>query len=146
MRKWKYRKKLQTLQKRAVPIINNKIYRGHTDPIFKSQNILEIADIHKLHVSLVMYDYHHNTLPKSFEQYIPEETNPATNTRITGQHKLLRTENPITHFSSKLLRHHFIEQWNNLDYNFQILKPRHTVKYVLSKQYLLFRSLCFGVT
>jgi len=31
---------LQTLQKRAVRIINNKRYRSHTDPIFKSENVL----------------------------------------------------------------------------------------------------------
>ena len=37
-----------------------------------------------------MYDYHHNNLPKSFEQYIPNN-NLATNTRITRQHNLLRT-------------------------------------------------------
>ena len=49
-------KKLQTLQKRAVRITNNKRYRSHTGPIFKSENILKIADIHKLHVSLFMYD------------------------------------------------------------------------------------------
>ena len=54
----KQSKKLQQiLQKRAVRIINNKRYRSHTDPIFKSENILKIADIHKLHVSLFMYDY-----------------------------------------------------------------------------------------
>ena len=33
-------KRLQTLQKRAVRIINNKRYRSHTGPIFKSENIL----------------------------------------------------------------------------------------------------------
>ena len=71
--------KLQTLQKRVVRIINNKRYRSHTDPIFKSENILNIVDIHKLLVSQFMYDYHHNTLPKSFVQYIPNN-NLATNT------------------------------------------------------------------
>ena len=133
MGKWKYSKKIQTLQKRAVRIINNKIYRSHTDPILKSENILKIADIHKLHVSLFVYDYHHNTLPKSFEQYIPNN-NLATNTIITRQHNLLRTEKPRTHFSSKLPRHHFIELWNNLNYNIQNLKPRHKLKSLLSKQ------------
>ena len=48
---------LQTLQKRALRIINNKIYRSHTDPIFKSKKIIKITDIHKLHVSLFMFDY-----------------------------------------------------------------------------------------
>ena len=115
MGKWKYSKKVTNFtKKRAVRIIKNKIYRSHTDTIFKSKNIFKIADIHKLHVSLFTYDYHHHTLPKSFEQYIPN-INLATNTRITIQHNLLRTEKPIANFSSKLPRHHFIELWNNLN-------------------------------
>ena len=51
--------KLQTLQKSAVRIINNKIYRSHTS-IFKYENIFKIAYTHKLHVSL--YNYHHNMI------------------------------------------------------------------------------------
>jgi len=82
-----------------------------------------------------MYDYHHNTLPKSFEQYIPKN-NLATNTRIAKQHNLLRTEKPRTQFSSKLPRQLFIELWNNLDDNIKNLKPKHKFKFVLSKQYL----------
>ena len=128
-------KKLKTLQKRAVRIINNKRYRSHTDPIFKSENILKMADIHKFHISLFMYDYHHNTLPKSFEQYISNNI-LATNTTIVRQHNLLGTEKPRTHFSSKLPKHNFIELWNNLNYNIQNLKPRHKFKSLLSKQYL----------
>ena len=51
--------KLQTLLKRALRIINNKGYRSHTDPIFRSENILKITDIHNVHVSLFMFDYYH---------------------------------------------------------------------------------------
>ena len=47
-----------------------------------------------IHVSLFMYDYHHNTLPKSFEEYIPKN-NLATNTIIKNQHNLLCTEKKI---------------------------------------------------
>ena len=39
--------KLVTLQKRTMRIIKNKGYRNHTDPIFKSQNILKIIDAYK---------------------------------------------------------------------------------------------------
>ena len=127
--------KLQTLQKRALRIINNKRYRSHTDPIFKSENILKITDIHKLHVSLFMFDYYHKTLPKSFEHYIPTY-NLATNTRITRQHNQIRTGKPRTNFSSKLPLHHFTKLWNNLEYTIQNLKSRHKFKYVISKQYL----------
>ena len=127
--------KLQTLQKRALRIINNKRYRSHTDPIFKSENILKITDIHKLHVSLFMFDYFHKTLPKSFEHYIPTY-NLATSTRITRQHNQIRTGKPRTNFSSKLPLHHFTKLWNNLEYTIQNLKSRHKFKYVISKQYL----------
>ena len=127
--------KLQTLQKRALRIINNKRYRSHTDPLFKSENILKITDIHKLHVSLFMFDYYHKTLPKSFEHYIPTY-NLATNTRITRQHNQIRTGKPRTNFSSKLPLHHFTKLWNNLEYTIQNLKSRHKFKYVISKQYL----------
>ena len=69
-------KKLEILQKRAVRIINNSGYKSHTDPILKSEKILKIADniIHKLQVSLFMYDYHCRTLPSSFDGFIPKKT------------------------------------------------------------------------
>ena len=66
-------KKLEILQKRAVRIINNSGYKSHTDPILKSENILNIADIHTLQVSLFMYDYHSRTLPSSFDGFIPKK-------------------------------------------------------------------------
>ena len=48
--------KLGVLQKRVIRIINKNIYRSHTDPIFKSESILKISDLYKLHVSLFMFD------------------------------------------------------------------------------------------
>ena len=126
---------LQTLQKRALWIINNKRYRNHTDPIFKSENIVKITYIHKLHVSLFMFDHYHKTLPKSFEHYIPTH-NLATNIRITRQHNHIRTGKQRTHFSSKLPLHHFTKLWNNFDYKIQNLKSRHKFKYLIYKHYL----------
>ena len=68
-------KKLEILQKRAVGlrIINNSGYKSRTDPILKSENILNIADIQTLQVSLFMYDYHSRTLPSSFDGFIPKK-------------------------------------------------------------------------
>ena len=66
-------KKVRYLAKRAVRIINNPGYKRHTDPILKSVNILKSADIHKLQVSLFMYDYHSRTLPSLFDGFIPEK-------------------------------------------------------------------------
>ena len=38
-------RKLDILQKRALRIINNKGYWSHTNPIFKSENILKVSDV-----------------------------------------------------------------------------------------------------
>ena len=38
-------RKLEILQKLALRIINNKEYRSHTDPIFKSEKILKVLDV-----------------------------------------------------------------------------------------------------
>ena len=51
--------------KRAIRLINNKEYRAHTDPLFKSENILKIDDLHKLHVSLFTHDQIYKRLPDS---------------------------------------------------------------------------------
>ena len=88
--------KLATLQKHAIRIINNKGYRNHTDPIFKSQNILKIVDIYKLHVSLCMYDFHRNLLHQSFTNYIPKK-NLDESSRITRQHNHLAKERGLEH-------------------------------------------------
>ena len=61
--------KLFVLQKRAIRIINNKKYRTHTEPLFKSENILKITDLYKLHVSLFMFDLQNEALPLSFQTY-----------------------------------------------------------------------------
>ena len=63
MGQWK--QKLEILQKRALRKIYNKGYRSHTDPIFKSEKILKVLDVDKLQVSLFMYDFHSDLLPKS---------------------------------------------------------------------------------
>ena len=47
--------KLYFLQKKAIRIINNAPFLAHTDPLFFSNGILKVHDIHKLNVGLYMY-------------------------------------------------------------------------------------------
>ena len=82
-----------------------------------------------------MYDFHHNLLPKSFTNYIPEK-NLDESSRITRQHSLLAKERPIKHFSSKLPKHNFTKMWNIID-KIQNIKHRSKFKYVIvANQYL----------
>ena len=54
--------KLYLLQKRIIRIINNAPFLAHTDPLFFSNGILKIHDIHKLNIGLYMFE--HNALPR----------------------------------------------------------------------------------
>ena len=75
--------KLGVLQKRVIRIINKKGYRSHTDPIFKSESILKISDLYKLHVSLFMFDLQNGSLPISFKTYIQQSETATHNTMCT---------------------------------------------------------------
>ncbi len=70
------------LQKRAIRIINKKKYRSHTEPLFKSNNILKLDDLYKLQVALFMYDLQAHNLPKSFENDIGHEHTQTSNIHV----------------------------------------------------------------
>ena len=45
----------------------------HTEPLFKSQQILKIIDVFKLQVSLFMYDFEHDLIPVSFRNVVKKQ-------------------------------------------------------------------------
>ena len=55
--------RLFKLQKRAVRTITNSSYNAHTEPIFKSLNLLKIEDIYKATTLKFCYNYCNNLLP-----------------------------------------------------------------------------------
>ena len=59
-------RRLVTLQKRTVRIINNSNFDAHTDPIFKELSILKFNDIHLLQLGQFMYSYKSSSLPLKF--------------------------------------------------------------------------------
>ena len=59
-------KKLITLQKRAIRTINKVWYHSHTEPLFKSNQILKLEDMYTMQISLFVYELNNDLLPKSF--------------------------------------------------------------------------------
>ena len=57
------------LQKKATRIITFSEPGDHSEPLFKKLNILELPDLVTLHDALLMYNYHHNLLPSSFDNF-----------------------------------------------------------------------------
>ena len=72
--------KLFILQKKAIRAITFSDFRAHTSPIFKDINVLKVNDLFQYQVSSIMWDYDHNTLPKSLNSLF-------TKTKSTHSHR-----------------------------------------------------------
>ena len=55
--------RITKLQKRAIRIINGSKYNAHTEPLFKTNNLLKVEDIYKLQLQKFFFKFVHNTLP-----------------------------------------------------------------------------------
>ncbi len=126
--------KVYKIQKRALRTIHKTTFRSHTEPLFKSSNILKVSDIYKLQTSLFMYDFNNNLLPPSFSDFHIAKTNTCP--IITRQISLMQTDRPRTNFSAKLPKHSFPRIWNTIDPDIRSSKTRYTFKNKLKKSIL----------
>ena len=119
-------KKILTLQKKAIGIINNKPYCYHTEPLFKKENILTIDHQFNLQVTLFMHDFLNNRLPKSFNNFFQLNANLIR--RQTRQHNTFYIGRPRTNFSMHLPNHSFPRIWNNMNQIIQGIPNRNLYK------------------
>ena len=81
--------KLFILQKKAIRAITFSDFRAHTSPIFKDITILKVHDLFQYQVSSIMWDYDHNTLPKSLNSLFTKTKNTHSyGTRFANADKL----------------------------------------------------------
>ena len=128
-------KKIITLQKRAIRTINKVWYRSHTEPLFKSNQILKFEDMYTLQISLFVYDLNNDLLPKSFRNLLSQYC-LARHGIITRQNNLIPQSRPRTTFSSKLPKHNFTRIWNKTGSTLAHGKNRLTFKRLLKNSYL----------
>jgi len=82
--------RLFILQKKAIRAITFSDFRAHTSPLFKDLNILKLGDLFQYQVSSIMWDYDHNTLPKSLFSLFTKTSNRHTyGTRFANADKLI---------------------------------------------------------
>ena len=88
--------RLHKLQKRAVRIMTNSKYNAHTEPLFKSLNLLKLPDIYRISILKLYYKYENDSIPDYFKttNFIskPEHSYP------TSQRDSLRI--PLMHSTS----------------------------------------------
>jgi hypothetical protein len=105
--------KTALLQKKAIRIINNKHYRAHTDPLYKTNNILKLVDLHENQILLFMYEYMNNQLPLPYENLFDCQNPPCRITRHSEN--IIYREMPRIKFTECLPRHNFRIVLNKLD-------------------------------
>ena len=105
-------KSLITLQKRAIRVIHNAPYNGHTDPRFMSSGILKIPDLFIYQSLIFMYDYLVNRLPPSFNG-ISTLNCDRSNGRATRQSTLFYTPRCHSAFVRKLPLYFLPHLWND---------------------------------
>ena len=70
------------LQKRAIRNIEKVSYRAHTEPIFKSLNLIKVQDIYYLAILKFYSKLMNNNLPHYFDDFMPHFSIGATNYNI----------------------------------------------------------------
>ena len=128
-------KKIITQQKRAIRTINKVWYRSHTEPLFKSNQILNLEDMYTMQISLFVYDLNNDLLPKSFRNVLSQNC-LARHGIINRQNNLISQSRPRTTFSSKLPKHNFTRIWNKTGSTLAHGTNRLTFKRVLKNSYL----------
>ena len=98
-------KKITNLQKKCVRNVANRQVRSHTDPLFKSLNILKFTDIFETNSVLFMHKFAYGRIPPSINNLF----NPLGINSRTGNYKL-----PIykQSFFDKFPTAFFPKNWN----------------------------------
>ena len=97
--------------KREIRTINKATYNSHTDPLFRSSQVLKVQDLYIYQSALSMFDYVQNNLPVSFNHIFPFNRDIQT-IRQTRQSDLLYVSRCTSSFASKLPLHTLPKLWN----------------------------------
>jgi hypothetical protein len=118
-------KRFIMLQKSAIRVINRKSYNSHTDPLFKTSNILKIRDLFEYQSILFMFDYLHNSLPMSFDKMFFRNSE-FPNARCTRQSNLFNIPRSESCFAYKLPQFVLPTLWNKWARSFHndMTRPR----------------------
>ena len=80
---WSFQcQEIYLLQKRAIRNIEKVSYRAHTEPIFKSLNLIKVQDIYYLAILKFYSKIMNNNLPHYFDDFMPHFSIGATNYNI----------------------------------------------------------------
>ena len=119
--------KLFRLQKKAMRILSKMPFRAHTDPIFKTFQLLKVTDIYKLQSAIFAHDYLNSRLPSSFHEFYLKPLNNV-NTRYSA-HQNIYLKRPRTKFTQTAAYYMMASIWNNLPLNLKNESKKYKFKH-----------------
>ena len=130
--------KIFLLQKKCIRLISFAKYYDHTDPLFKSLNIMKVKDIFMLQVIKFMYQFRNDSLPDSLNSLFRSvRTVHLYNTRFPNSFYVPQVES--TRYGHLSLRYKGPSSFNNLLRNTDILNDSISVNIlkIAFKKYVL---------
>ena len=120
--------------------MNNAKYNSHTEPLFKTAELLKVKDLYEYQILLFMYDYCHNKLPKSFNSTY-KYNHEIQILQRTRQSDLIHISRCRSNFAQNLPLIKFPQIWNKwATTNFQLLLRPAFKRSVKSKLLSTYRS------
>ena len=108
-------KPLFLLQKRTVRIITFSFYTEHTNPLFKSLNLVKLYDLVKISTAIFMFKFHNHILPTNFNSFFtPVNQVHYYNTRLSSNYSYSLSK-PRTNYGLFNIRYQGPVIWNSLD-------------------------------
>ena len=134
-------KQIETLQNRALRIINFKGPGTDTSSLYAKNKILKLTDLIKLNNCLFIHDYLHDNLPSCFEDYYFKLNNlyPLTETRNAKIGCLFVPVKNTTKYGLNSLTQQSIYTWNEISKTMNTdlsLKSRYELKSLIFNHFI----------
>ena len=78
-------KEIFLLQKKAIQLVTHNFYTSHTEPIFKGNGLLNLADMFLLNTLKFLHKIFHNNLPSYFQTYWEHFTQSVVNYNLRSR-------------------------------------------------------------
>ena len=117
----KYLKGVMNSQKKCIRNIANKNFNSHTDPIFKSLNILKFSDLFHLNCNLFAHSVIFNSAPSCIIDLFPRSISDRTNNLVTVKCKNKGLES--------LPSFYIPQKWNSLSLSLRNTKSKAMFKF-----------------
>ena len=103
------------LQKRAIRLVTNSVYKAHTAPLFLKLNVLKVYQINHIQVASFMYRVKNKLLPQYFNDMFI--SNSSVHGCYTRQHNNLHVSYHRLVVTSNSIRVHGVIIWNSIPEN-----------------------------